>query len=246
MTTDDSARSAIEGHIFHRYDDELQALIRLVVDMSKLVSEQIQECGKAIRKSDIERARRVLELDKEVDRHDDAIEDEIYRLLALRHPVARDLRVLMTVNRLGSYLERIGDQARGIAGRLVKLYSEDEMPDKRLLSDLPRMATYVNAMLEMSIRAFETMDVELALEVINMDDELNEQFDASLRALTTYVVEDPRRVGNAVEVVLGLRSLDRMGGHAKSIGRQVIFMAKGINVRHQGARELAAEIRSRK
>lgn len=245
MDNGESARSTTEGHIFHRYDEELQALVRLVVEMGELVGDQIRECGKAIKKGDIERARRILDREKKVDEYDDQIEDEIHRLLALRQPMARDLRVLLTVNRLGSYLERIGDQARDIARLTVKLYSDEMAPDKRLLTGLPRMAKYVKAMLGMSIRAFETMDVELALEVIEMDRDLSEQFDSSVRSLSTFVLEDPRRVGDAVEVVLGLRSLDRMGGHAKSIGRQVIFMVKGINVRHQSAEDLAAELRAR-
>ena len=108
------------------------------------------------------------------------------------------------------------------------------------------MAKYVNAMVGLSIQAFQEMDVELALEVIEMDKDLSEQFDAAVRSLSTYVLEDPRRVGEAVHVVLGLRSLDRIGGHAKSIGRQVIFMVKGINVRHQSIESLAAEIRADK
>ncbi|KAA3627158.1 MAG: phosphate transport system regulatory protein PhoU, partial [Proteobacteria bacterium] len=197
------------------------------------------------KKADTERARLVLEREKQVDDLDNAIDDEIHRIIALRAPMARDLRILLSVNRIGSYLERIGDQASSIANLIIKLYQNaDTVPDKRLLNGIPRMAKYVNAMVGMAVRAFQNMDMELALEVIEMDRDLNEQFDGAVRSLTTYVLEDPRRVGNAVEVVLGLRSLDRIGGHAKSIGRQVIFMVKGVNVRHQSVESLAAEVRS--
>ncbi len=246
MNSIDKAHAATEGHIVHRFDEEMHALIALVVEMGELVSEQIREVGKAIKKGDVERARLILDREKKIDEFDDAIEEEIHRILALRQPMARDLRVLLTVNRLGSYLERIGDQARGIADLAIRLFQDDNKPDKRLINGIPRMAKYVNAMVEMAIQAFQNMDMELALEVIEMDRDLNDQFDASVRSLTTFVLEDPRRVGEAVHVVLGLRSLDRVGGHAKSIGRQVIFMVKGVSVRHQSVESVAAEIRSGK
>lgn len=247
MSITDKAHSTTEGHIFQRFDKELQSLIQLVDDMGGLVGDQIRDAGKAIKKADIDRARQVVDRDKQIDDLDNAVEEEIHRILALRAPMARDLRVLLTVNRIGSYLERIGDQARSIAELSLKLFQNtDTEPDKRLLNGIPRMAKYVNSMVGMSVRAFQDMDVELALEVIEMDRDLSEQFDAAIRSLTTFVLEDPRRVGNAVQVVLGLRSLDRIGGHANSICRQVIFMVKGVNVRHQSVESLAAEIRSGK
>ncbi len=246
MNTNEKAQEATEGHIYHRFDEELQALIAMVGKMGELASEQIRDAGKAIKKGDIDRARSILEREKQIDEYDRAIEEEIHRILALRQPMARDLRVLLTVNRLGSYVERVGDQARRVADLAIKLYRDDAKPDERLLAGIPRMAKYVNAMVEMAIRSFQTMDVELALEVIEMDRDLNDQFDNAVRSLTTYVLEDPRRVGDAVHVVLGLRSLDRIGGHAKSIGRQVIFMVRGVSVRHQKVEDVAAEIRSSK
>ncbi|MGB5450688.1 MAG: phosphate signaling complex protein PhoU [Sedimenticolaceae bacterium] len=245
MNSTDKAHMTTEGHIFQRFDKELQSLIQIIEDMYTLASEQIRDTGKAIKGADVERARRVVEREMQLDELDFAIEEEIHRILALHAPKARDLRVLLTVNRISSYLERIGDQAHSVAELTIKLFQNTEIvPDKRLLNGIPRMAKYVNAMLGMSIRSFQNMDMELALEVIEMDHDLNEQFDASIRSLSTYVLEDPRRVGDAVQVVLGLRSLDRIGGHAKSIGRQVISMVKGVNVRHQSVESLAVEIRS--
>ncbi|GJL83164.1 MAG: phosphate transport system regulatory protein PhoU [marine bacterium B5-7] len=245
MNSKSTARSNSEGHIFHRFDEELQSLIKLVGEMGELATEQVREAGKAIKKGSLERARSVVNRENRIDQLDIAIDEEIHRVLALRAPMAKDLRILLTVNRIGSFLERIGDQANGIAELALFLFKEDSSdPDKRLLSGIPRMAKYVIAMVEMSIQSFKRMDIELALEVIEMDRDLNEQFDTSIRSLTTYVLEDPRRIGDAVQVVLGLRSLDRIGGHAKSISRQVIFMVKGVNVRHQSVEILAAEIRA--
>jgi len=249
MTTNgaDELEASAEGHIFHRFDDELQALIELVGQLGDLATAQISDAGKAIKKGDVERARQVLDREKEVDALDVAIDEEIHRVLAVRQPMAKDLRILLTVNRIGSYLERVGDQACEIAKLALALFQTDGgEPDKRLLSGIPRMAKYVHAMLGMSIRAFQNMDIQLALEVIEMNRDLNEQFDTSIRSLTTYVLEDPRRVGAAVQVVLGLRSLDRVGGHAMSVGCQVIFMVKGMNVRHQSPESLVAEIRAGK
>lgn len=241
----DNASTAGEGHIVQRYDKELQHLVTLVADMGNLVSEQIRNAGKAIKKRDAERARLVVECEERVDELDLAIEQEIHRILALRQPMAKDLRMILTVNRMGSYLERIGDQALSIAGLCVRIAGDENVEQqKKLLSAIPRMAKFVNAMVSMSIQAFEKMDMELALEVAEMQSDLNEQFDDALRSLSTFVMEDPRRIGYAVDVILALRSLDRIGGHAESICRQIIFMVKGVNVRHQSVEMLAAEVRS--
>ena len=120
MNMKDTAKAATSGHIFHRYDNELQALIGLVGEMGELAKEQIRDAGKAIKKGDVDRARGVLERERRIDELDDAIDEEIHRLLALRAPMARDLRVLLTVNRLGSYLERIGDHARDMANLALR------------------------------------------------------------------------------------------------------------------------------
>ncbi len=245
MNESNRNEAAAEGHIFHRFDKELQHLIKLVSEMGTLATQQIRDAGKAVKKCDVERARQVMDREDRMDELDIEIEREIHRVLALRSPVARDLRILLTVNRMGSYLERIGDQARRVAKLCVELHSNsDRELNQRLFNGIPRMAKYVNAMVDMSIRAFENQDMELALEVVEMERDLSEQFDSAMRSLTTYVLEDPRFVGEAMKVVLGLRSLDRIGGHAKSICRQIIFMVKGVNVRHESLENLTAEVRS--
>ena len=239
--------SATEGHIYSRYDRELNALVQQVSTMGKLVVKQVKEAGKAIKRGDVDRARKILENEERIDEMDGQAEQEIHRILALRQPMAKDLRAILTVNRMVSYLERIGDQTKNIAKLCIRLYEKSESPpDDKLVSGIPRMAKYVQTMVSMSIRAFEEMDMELALEVLEMYDELNDQFDNSIRSVTTFVMADARRVGQAVDVVLGLRSLDRIGGHAMSISKQIIFMVSGASVRHESQDVVVAEVRSAK
>ena len=248
MNSPDQPETAVEGHIYKRYDKELESLVQLVVDMGTLVVKQVKESGKSIKKADPDRARKILENEQVVDEMDVKADQEIHRLLALRQPMARDLRIILAVNRLVSYLERIGDQSKSIASLCISLYGSDQSIklDKKLVSGIPRMAKYVQSMVALSIRAFKDMDMELALEVIEMDRELNDQFDNAIRSVTTFIMQDARQIGQAVDVVLALRSLDRIGGHAKSISRQIIFMVKGTNVRHESNDVVAAEVRSAK
>jgi len=236
-----------EGHIFHRFDDELSRLIALVSEMGELVTDQIRQVGKAIKKQDPERARQVIEREHRVDEIDLEIEQQIHRILAIRQPMARDLRIILSVNRMSSYLERCGDQSRLIADMCLRLNTGESVePQRKLLAAIPRIAKFVNGMVGLSIKAFEDMDTELAIEVIEMQSDLNEQFDAGIRSMTTYVMEDARRIGLAVDVVLALRSLDRIGSYAESICRQTIFMATGINVRHKTTDKISAELEAAK
>ena len=99
-------------------------------------------------------------------------------------------------------------------------------------------------MVHLSIQSFKNQDIELAIEVIEMNEELEAQFDSGIRSISTYVMQDPRKIGDAVEVIMGLRSLDRIGGHAKSISRQLIYMLKGINIKHETVDNFISTIRA--
>jgi phosphate transport system protein len=113
-----------------------------------------------------------------------------------------------------------------------------------ILRDIVKLSDFVDNMLDKAIRAYDDLDLELALEVIRMDTDLDTEFKCCLRRLSTFIMEDSRVVGHVVETVLGLRALERIGGHAKNIGGYVVFLVKGKDVRHEDLETVAAEIQS--
>lgn len=233
------------GHTITRYNEELATLCNLVIDMGETVVRQIKDAGICIKTGDVEIAKNILQTELHIDKMDVSIEEKIIQVLALRQPVAKDLRVILSVNKIISFLERIGDQARVIAELSLKLYDNEHVsPDEKLIGGIPRMTRFVYTMVHLAIQSFKNQDIELAIEVIEMDAELEEQFDSAIRSISTYVMQDPRKIGNAVDVLMGLRSLDRIGGHAKSISRQLIFMVKGINIRHESFEDTISAVRS--
>ncbi|MET0102191.1 MAG: phosphate signaling complex protein PhoU [Sedimenticola sp.] len=231
------------GHIVNRFNSELDHLHEMVLKLSGLARVQMRDAVKTLDDEDPEAAQIVIERDNELNDLDIQADDEIIRLIAKRQPMAKDLRDIMTVGKIVSDLERIGDQARWVARMTIHFYDGDKQPPNgHLLDDIPRMAEMVGAMIEKAMSSFETLDLGQALEVIRMNLELENEFKSALRRLSTYLMEDSRSVGHVTEVVLGLRAIERAGGHAKNIAGYVVFLVKGTDVRHGSLEQVAAEV----
>ncbi|MES9869931.1 MAG: phosphate signaling complex protein PhoU [Sedimenticola sp.] len=231
------------GHIVNRFNSELDHLHEMVLKLSGLAREQMRDAVKTLDDEDPEAAQTVIERDNELNNLDIQADDEIIRLIAKRQPMAKDLRDIMTVGKIVSDLERIGDQARWVARMTIHFYDGDKLPPNgHLLDDIPRMAEMVGEMIEKAMTSFEALDLGQALEVIRMNLELENEFKSALRRLSTYLMEDSRSVGHVTEVVLGLRAIERAGGHAKNIAGYVVFLVKGTDVRHGSLEEVAAEV----
>jgi phosphate transport system protein len=222
-----------QGHTIKRFDGELSHLHSLVLEMGGLVVDQIERSARALDDEDVEAARKVIARDREVNRLDVLVDEEVVRLLALRTPVAGDLRNIMSVAKSVNDLERIGDEARKVA-RLVEVFyaGSGAEPPAGLVQSLLDLADYGAGMVRTVLEAFDELNVQKAVEVIARDDRIEEKFRAALRQLSTYVLEDPRNVGWSIESVLGLRALERIGGHAKNIAGYVIYLRSGRDVRH--------------
>lgn len=234
-----------EGHIVSSYDSEMHHLHQLVIRLSEMAREQLRLAVRTLQDEDLEAARAVMERDREINDLDIQADEEIFRLIARRQPMARDLREILTASKIVSDLERIGDQARRIARLTVYFYAGDKNPpNSQLLSDLPRMAEYVDQTVELAIQAFDELDLELALETMRRDARIDDEFKASLRRLSTYLMEDSRSVGNVIDVVLGLRSMERISAYARNIARYVAFLVKGKDMRHEGLESLEREVSS--
>ncbi len=235
----------IDGHIVKRYNEEMGRLHDLVLKIAGLVREQLSNAVKTMEQEDCDAARLVIERDKEVNDLDVEADDEIVHLIAKRQPMAKDLREILTVGKIVTDLERVGDEARKIARLTIHFYDNDmPAPNNQIVKDITRMANFVDGMLDRAIRSYTELDLDLAVEVIQMDLEIEQEFTSAMRRLSTFVMEDCRSVGHMVETVLGLRALERIGGHAKNIAGYVVFLVKGKDVRHEDLEAVAAEIRS--
>jgi phosphate transport system protein len=234
-----------EGHTVQRYNFEMNHLHGLVLQIAELVRKQLVDAALSLEKEDLELAKAVIEKDAEVNDLDIQASDEIVNLIAKRQPVARDLREVLTVGNIVTDLERVGDEARKIAKLTLHFYTDKQSaPNVQIVHDLMKMVDVVDDMLKKSIQAFDGPDMDLAVEVIKTDLELEDDFKAALRNLSTFIMEDSRSVGHVVETVLGLRAMERMGGHAKNIAGYVLFLVKGVDVRHESLEVVAEEVMS--
>ena len=222
-----------EQHTFKRFDQELKHLSSIVLRMGGLVEDQIAKAMTALREADVEAARNVVARDHVVNFLDVQADEQIVNLLALRQPVGKDLRMILSLGKTVTDLERIGDEAERIARMTIDIYTSDNPPpDALLLGDAFRMSSLATRMLREVLDALVRVDVEKAIEVARGDTELDAEFQAALRRLSTYIVEDARNVGHTINVTFIIKSLERIGDHSKNIAEYVVFLVKGKDVRH--------------
>ena len=231
------------GHTVRRFDGEMMTLHRLVLEMGALAIEQVERVLKALDDESPEGAREVMERDRLVNELDMRIDEEVVKLLVRRQPMAGDLRAIMTVAKSVVDLERVGDQTRRVARLVQHLYTEGPTaPKPGLLEDIHRLAAIAVRMMRTAMQAFDAFDLGKAVEVIQGNERLEAEFQSALRRVTTFVLEDHRTIGHMVDAVLGLRALERIGGHAKNIAGYVIYLCTGRDVRHADLETVAQEI----
>lgn len=226
-------------HTVHRFDSDLNRIAELVDQMGDLAIDQLRRSLESLRDEDPLAAHEVISRDRLINDLDVEIDEQIFKLIARRQPMAKDLREILSLGKVVIELERAGDEARKIAGLTVRFYEGDEQPpNDQILRDIHSMAAYVLRMMEYSMEAFQSLDIDLAIQVLKMDGELDGEFKSTLRRMSTFVMEDSRNIGHFVDIVLGIRALDRFGVHAKNIAGHVIFLGKGKDVRHLRADEV--------
>jgi len=220
---------ATRAHIDRHYDEELQELRHLVLEMGGFVEKQVDDAMRALIDRDVEFARLIIERDKTVNRMDVQIDDICLRLLALHQPAARDLRLITTALKITTDLERAGDMAENIAERAIELCKE---PQLKPLIDIPRMASIAQGMLRQALDAFVREDPDLALLVCHQDDAVDALTDQLLRELLTFMMEDPHTISRALRLIFISKYLERLADHATNIAEMVVFMVKGKSIRH--------------
>jgi phosphate transport system protein len=164
------------------------------------------------------------------------IDDDVVTVIATRGPVAGDLRVIMSISKAIIDLERTADEAARIANLAKAMYeSERSQPSTHLMRDVTTMGQLAFEMLQESVESFDTLDAERARALVCSENVLDLEFQSSLRRLATFLLEDARNVGHAIQIVLLTKSIERIGDHARSIAEYVIYMVHGEDVRHHHA-----------
>ena len=218
-------------HISGQFNVELESIRTHVLTMGGLVEQQLSYAIQALHKEDIELARKVVRDDHKVNATEVSIDDASTRIIAKRQPTAKDLRLIMAIIKTITDLERIGDVATRIAYVAIESPSSQERQFQVSLEPLCRQAIQ---MLHQVLDAFARMDVEAAAEVHKLDDKLDAEYEAVIRQLMTYMMEDPKNIPHILQVMWSARAIERVGDRCQNICEYIIYFVKGKDVRHLG------------
>jgi len=211
------------------FDEELKLLKEKLLDMASRAEEQIGLAVRGLKDRKQEMACEVLAKEEAINRLDIEIDDMALRLLALRQPMATDLRFITSAMKIGSDLERIGDLAVNIAERTLELL---KFPQLKPLIDIPRMAEMSQEIVRDALNAFVNGDAVLAKNVCQRDDQVDQLNNQIFRELLTFMMADAATIPRAVDLILVGRHLERIADHATNIGEDVIYMVRGKTIKH--------------
>jgi phosphate transport system protein len=211
------------------FQKELEELKGNLLEMAALVEESIRDAVRSLVKRDSELAQQTFAKEDRINSLEIVIDDMCLRLLALRQPMAVDLRFITAAMKIITDLERMGDQAVNIAERAISLNQE---PQLKPYIDIPRMAEITQSMVKDVLDAFVTKDSKLARSVCERDDLVDGLNDQVFRELLTYMMSDPKTTPRAVHLMIVCRCLERIADHATNIAEDVIFMVDALVIKH--------------
>jgi len=219
------------GHTLKAFDQDLDQLRASIAEMGGLAEAAIADSMRALVNRDVETARRVIEDDKKLDALEAEIERLAVQVIALRAPMANDLREVVAALKIAGIVERIGDYAKNIAKRVSAI---DEGRNLKPLSLLPEMARMTGDMLHSVLDAFAARDAQKAAEVCERDKAVDDFHNSIFRTLLTFMMEDPHNITPATHLLFIAKNLERIGDHTTNVAEMVYFAATGT---HLGERE---------
>ena len=234
--------SDLSHHILSRFNADLEGVRSAVLQMGGLVEQQLRNGVKAIYTGDTRLGEEVTRLDHKVNAMEVAIDEDCSRILATRGPTASDLRLIVAIIKTITDLERIGDEAEKLGHIAARMASLDR-PSERY-REIRYMGESVAGMVHGALDAFARMDTEAALAVARGDRVVDEEYEAIQRQCITFMMEDPRTIRRALDVLWVARALERIGDHAKNICEYVVFMVLGKDIRHLSIEDVEEQIAS--
>jgi phosphate transport system protein len=223
-------------HISHKFDEDVEEVTTSVLNMGGLVVQQIEKSVKALLAGDKEMAEEVIEDDLKVNTFDVDIDEMCNSIIVMRQPTATDLRLIMAIIKTTSDLERMGDEAKRIARQAIDISKRGALPEQ--FDSIEQMSTRVTGMLNKALDAFARRDVDESFNVIHLDRKVDKDYENLVRQQITYMMEDPRKIPVAIDLLWSSRALERIGDRACNICEYVIYLVKGKDVRHVEIKEL--------
>ena len=218
------------GHTLKAFDEDIERLRALISQMGGLAEHAIQEAMRCLVQRDVEGAAQIVMDDKKLDALEVETEKRAVQLIALRAPMAGDLRDVVAALKISGVVERIGDYAKNIAKRVPLLENAGRIEPLSLLPEMARMAT---AMVHDVLDAFVARDAEAAVRVCERDDAVDDFYDSIFRTLLTHMMENPHNIGQSAHLLFVAKNLERVGDHATNIAEMVYYAASG---RHMAER----------
>jgi len=218
-------------HLSTQFDEDLERLRSKALEMGGLVESQINITTKAYADNNIEAVLDVLSNDSDVNAYEKAIDDDCIHVIAKRQPTASDLRLVMSISKMVTDLERSGDEIKKMAKSIQRIQERDVTVHKAT-TDVRHLAEAASKQLRSALDTFARLDANEARVVIETDDALDKEFKAIVRQLITFMMEDPRTITTALDIITISRSIERVGDHAKNIAEQVIYIVEGRDIRH--------------
>ena len=219
-----------DQHISRQFNEDLESIKTEMLEMGGMVTRQVADAVESLANADSELADKVLRIEEDIDKREMAIDEHATLIIAKRQPAASDLRMVMSIIRIARDLERVGDEASKIAKMAIALTDEGTAP--RGYTEIRHIANAVRKMLNDSLDAYTRFDVKSAMETLAEDEQVDMDYRSAVREMVTYMMEDPRSISRVINVLWTLRSLERIGDHAKNICEQVVYLVEGADIRH--------------
>ncbi len=230
-------------HTHKQFDADMEAIRSGVLSMGGIVETQLARAIELLeREQDSDEVLDAVGADEQmINQMQVDMDQQCSMIIARRQPAAIDLRMILTVTKIVNDLERVGDEVKKIARRAADTAQYQRLAQVRHF-DVSRAAARAREMLQLALDSFARLDVNAAAEVIALDEEIDAAFAAILRQLISYMMEDPRTISPALEIVFVAKSIERIGDHAKNIAEAVVQVVRGIDVRHATAEQIRAEV----
>lgn len=233
-----------DKHLSTQFDAELSAISTRVLEMGGLVESQLVQSLASLDKLDGDLAAEVLKIEDQVNTMEIEIDRDLSSIIARRQPTARDLRLLIAISKTIANLERVGDEAARVARTVRRLIGSEGSGRLRLpTSFLSVEADLTVAQLRKALDAFARLDVDRALEVLREDDQIDKEFEGLMRKLITYMMEDPRTISSSIDMIFVAKAIERVGDHAKNLAEVIIYVVKGMDVRHNSPSDVETMVR---
>lgn len=226
-----------DKHLSTQFDTDLKALCSNLLEMGGMVEAQIMDATRAFSEMNIELCKQVIDREKTINTKEIEIDLACAEIIARRQPTARDLRLVMAVSKAITNLERAGDEAEKVAKRTRRIIRSGA-EHKINVAEIIISGQLALKQLRQSLDAFARLDRDAAVEIVLDDRQIDEEFRAFVRKLTSYMTEDPQTISTGLDMLTIAKSIERIGDHAKNIAEFVIYVVGGEDVRHSPKSDL--------